>query len=472
MIIEELKKIKLRVYIITLIITAALGSTLLNSYGKKDLISILAATFILLIEIYLLSKDKKASMLLFIISIPILVTARKLCYYNIFIFRITYETIYITILFIVNAKNIFKILKDSYKSADQALWKLLTLFLLMLVFAYNSCIFSSDIFYSFGEVYIGLVTPIMLMLSAIAVLKKEDLKELYYSLFIVMDLSCFYGFMQIIGLRIPLSDVIKNRDSITFGFHNINIFATIIITVIPLVLYSILNKKNTRWEKVFLIFSFILNNVSLFLTYSRGAWICVIISVIIILFNKKYKKTIITCGVLMILFIKPALTYILSRGTDVSLWKNTSIIARVQGIFTDLVIMMKFPFGGGPGTYPSLYKEYAVAGYKLIPESIRLKVSAAPYALENAHNLFLEIGVEFGIVCLILFVTIIINRLIDAFKNYKENKALFSAIVTYSIISMLTGSQFNHKGVITGTLILFLYFGIIHINKENKTNKE
>jgi O-antigen ligase len=467
MIIEEIKKIKLSVYIISFILAAAVGLCFINSYSKKDLISVMVATFILVIEIYLIFKDKKTSVLLFIISIPVLVTARKLCYYNIFIFRITYETIYISILFMANIKSIFEVIRNSYVSADKSLRNLFTLIIILLIFAYNSCFFSNNVFYSLGEVYIGLVAPVMLMLSAIAIFKKDDIKSLYFSLFAAMDLSCLYGFMQIIGLRIPLSEVVKNREYITFGFHNINIFATIIVAVIPLVLYTIIYKTNSNKEKIFLILTFILNNISLFLTYSRGAWICVIISMAIVLFNKKHKKTIVAFGVLVLLFIKPALNYILSRGTNVSIWQNTSIIARMQGIFTDLAIMIRFPFGAGPGTYPSLYKKYAVTGYRMIPESIRYKISVAPYALENAHNLFLEVGVEFGIVCLIVLIILIIYMLLVAVRNYRENVGLFSAIISYSVISMLTGSQFNHKGVITGTLILFLYFGIIQLNNKS-----
>lgn len=466
MIITELKKMKLRIYIIAFIIAAVLSLTFASGYGKKDFISIFIATYFLLIEMYLLSRNKKASVLLFIISIPVLVTARKLCYFNFFIFRVTYETIYITALFTASFNNILKVIRKGIKSEDKNFKNLILLLFILIIFAYNSCSFSSNILYSLGEVYIGLIIPIMFMLSSIAVLKKDDLKGLYYSLFTAMDLSCLYGFIQIIALRIPASQIIKNREYITFGFHNINIFATIIITVIPVVLYSIIFKKNSRKEKIFLIATFILNNISLLLTYSRGAWICVIISIIIILFNKKYKKTIIAVGALMLVCLKPALRFILTRGTYVSLWQNTSIIARAQGIVTDFVMMFNLPFGGGPGMYPDLYKKFAVIGYMLIPEGIRFKISAAPYALENAHNLFLSIGVEFGLVCLFIFLLIIINRLAAIFKNYNENKALFSAIVSYCAISMLTGSELNHKGIITGTLILFLYFGIIQINKE------
>lgn len=465
MIITELKKIKVRVFIIPLFITALVSLTFVTVFGKKDFISIFVATYILLTDLYLLKINKKYSILLFIIAIPVLVTARKLCYFNFFIFRVTYETIYITALFIVCFNDIRYMIINGFKSADKKFKNLNILLLIMILFAYNSCSFSNNIFYSFGEIYIGLIAPIMFMLSVLVVIKKSDIKSLYYSLFTAMDLSCLYGFMQIVGLRIPAGKIIENREYITFGFNNINIFATIIITVIPVVLYSIIFKKNSIKEKIFLTASFILTSVSLLITYSRGAWICVIISIIIILFNKKYKKINLSIGILMILGLKPALSFILTRGTNFSLLKNTSTVARVQGMFTDLLIILKYPFGSGPATYSFMYKMYAVEGYKLIPESIRFKISAAPYALESAHNLFLTMWVELGTVCLMIFLVIIINRIAAVFDNYNENKGIFSAIISYLIISLLTGSELNHKGIITGTLILFLYFGIIEINR-------
>lgn len=461
--IDELKKIKIRIYIIFSMLTVILGFVLVPTYGKKDAISMCLAFLFLILEIYLLFKNKKYSVLLYIVSIPILVTARKLCYFNFFIFRITFETIYISFLFILSYKEVIKLIKKRYGNKNLDIF--MDLLFVLIVFSYNSCFFSTDVFYSLGEVFIAILVPVMFMLSVMALFKKEDIKKILYHLFIAMNISCIYGFMQIISLKIPLSKIIKNREYITFGYNNINIFAGIMILIIPVILYIIVANNNSKKEKIFLYITFGLNTVSLIITYSRGAWICLIISVIIIMFNKKKRKTNIVIGLLMLIALKPALSYILTRGSYASLWKNASTVARIHGAFTDFLIMFKYPFGAGPGTYPYLYKTFAIDGYKLIPEFIRLKISVASYALESAHNLFFTIGAEFGVVCLIVFLVIIINRLTALFKNYKDNRGIFSAMVSYLIISLLTGTELNHKGIITGPLILFLYFAIIELNR-------
>ncbi|HCW04358.1 MAG TPA: hypothetical protein DGK91_07425, partial [Clostridium sp.] len=85
-----------------------------------------------------------------------------------------------------------------------------------------------------------------------------------------------------------------------------------------------------------------------------------------------------------------------------------------------------------------------------MPKSLRDKVVASSNLLEHAHNLWLQIGVEFGIVCLIVFILIVINRIKVIFKDYTFNRGVFTSIVAWVIYSTSTGMEFNHKGVITG----------------------
>ncbi|NFU40230.1 hypothetical protein FDG30_12165 [Clostridium sporogenes] len=57
-----------------------------------------------------------------------------------------------------------------------------------------------------------------------------------------------------------------------------------------------------------------------------------------------------------------------------------------------------------------------------------------------------------------------LNRVKVVFKDYSKNRGLFVSLITYIIFSTLTGNEFNHKGVITGTIIIFLVLGLIEIN--------
>ncbi|WP_242823434.1 O-antigen ligase family protein [Thermobrachium celere] len=315
-----------------------------------------------------------------------------------------------------------------------------------------------------SEVYIGIFIPLAFYFTFVVYFNKNLKKFIYFALFIALDFSCLYGFIQIF-LRIIKTGQIKiDRVYLTFGFHNVNIFAGILILIIPLILEFILFRENNKKEKVFLISSFMLYTISIFITFSRGAWLCFIMAVIISLISKKYSKLLITVSIILIFISKPLFSFIITRGTSTSFLQNESAVARLQSIFTDFEIIKKYPFGIGGGQFKYLFKEYAVKGYLSMPESIRFNSTVAHYALEHAHNLILQICVEFGIIATILFLLIIINRLRSSFIDFNFNRGAFTSIIVYLFFSIITGNEFNHKGVITGTIILYLIFGIIEIS--------
>lgn len=458
-----------KIIILSLIIASILFVLNFRTIGIKDSASIFLATVLLVFDIYLIFKDEKKSLMLFIISFPVLVTARKICYFNLLFISITYESIFVTILFIVKLKVIMSSIKEYSRDKKSLLFKFYITLLLFFIFALNSSIFSLDLFKSLSYIYLGIVVPIMFMLCAISILKKEDIIKVFFSLILSLNFSCIYGVVQIMKDGISIESINKNRALLTFGYHNVNIFAGILITIMPLALEMILykNKSLTKKQKLMLYPSFALQAFALLITFTRGAWITFLLSALILMISKKYSKLLIAFSAVGLVFIKPLFSLIISRGTGgTTFFANQSSMARMQSIFTDFHMMVKYPFGIGAANFYERYKEFAVKGYLSMPEALRWKVNAADYMLEHAHNLLLQIGVEFGVVTLILFIVLIINRIRVMFKNYSDNRALFTSLIIYIIFSVLTGNVFNHKGVITGTLVLFLIFGLIQVNNK------
>ncbi|WP_138206585.1 O-antigen ligase family protein, partial [Haloimpatiens lingqiaonensis] len=339
-------------------------------------------------------------------------------------------------------------------------------------FVYNANTYSVYFFKSMADTYIGVIVPIMFMLVSVSIFNKNDIKKIILSLIFSVDLSCLYGFIQIFKDGISISNINKNRAFLTFGYHNVNIFAGILVTVIPFTLEYILYKKNNKSEKIFLYSSFIIEMFALLVTFTRGAWLTAIIAVFLILISKKYKKFLIAMVVLGAILFKPTMSFILTRGnTLISFFQNESAIARIQSIYTDIRIIKDYPFGVGMSSFPEFYKEFAVRGYLMMPEEFRWKITAAHYMLEHAHNLILQIGVEFGIVALAIFILIIINRIKATISKYEENRMFFVSFIVYIVFSTLTGNEFNHKGVITGTLIIFLIMALIQVNNFEACHK-
>jgi O-antigen ligase len=459
-----LEKKQYPIFALIILISLVLSILFYNKLGAKDAAVFFVGTVLLLVEIYVMKLDRKLSVLVFIVSLPIIVTARKVCYFNILIFRVTYETIYITLLFLASYKDIKGLIRQYLINKDTKTFKLIMLLIMFMVFSYNSSIYSHNIYESVTENYISVVIPIMFMLAVVANFQYDNIKKIYFALIISIDLSCIYGFLQIYMNGITFSTIKSSRELLTFGYHNINIFASILMMIMPFLLQLILYSKNNKVEKLILTISLIVNLSALFITYTRGAWLSFIILVFLILLSRKYKKLIFILFLLFIAVSKPLISYILKRGTNTDILSNESAIARIQSIFTSFTTMFDYPFGTGAKTFATIYKEYLDAGYMIMPESLRYKIKVANYALENAHNLWLQIGVELGIVCLIVFILIMINIFRTAFINYRLNRANIGSLVMFLAFSVLTGFEFNHKGVITNNLILWLVFAMIQIN--------
>lgn len=460
-----------KILLISIVISAVLSSISYMKIGLKSSALLFAGLFSLLFNVYLIYKDKRKSIILFLLLLPIYVTVRRVCYFNILFIRVTFETIYITILTISSAKDIIKTIRGLFKSKDNSSFNYAFLLLAFLIFSANSSFYSPDIWTGLGEVYIGVLAPVMLMLCFITYFNYSDKYGIYYILIATLDFSCVYGFAQLFSRGISPSAIKANRVFLTFGYNNVDIFAAILISVLPLHTEMIFYKKNKKREKLFLYISFALYSISSLITFSRGAWICYIIVIFMTFCSKKYRKFLLALIIPSVFLAKPVLSFILHRGTTTSLLNNESTIARIQSIFTSMLIMRKYPFGIGGLQFADAYKKFSLQGYFSMPENLRLNATAAHYSLEHAHNLFLQIGVEFGIISAVIFIIIIINRLMKAYRNIEYNRGAINSVLIFCIFSLVTGTELNHKGIITGTLILFIIFGIIQLSTEEGKHK-
>ena len=463
---EFLKKNRILLFCLV-IISIVVFVILFRKIGIKDSAMVSIATATLIFELYYASIDMKKSILLFILSFPIFVTARKVVYFDILFIKVSYESIYISIMFIWNIKRIAKIVKVKLYKKDSLSSIFLLLVLVFVALAINSNIFSEHIMQSLSSTFISILVPIMFMLITLVVFEAKDIKNIYFALILSLDFSCFYGFTQVFMNHMSISDIQRTRSLITYGYHNVNIFAGILLLVVPLVLELILYGKLNKKEKIFIYASLITNMVALAITFTRGAWISFLIATFIILISKKYKKVVYLLGIAFLISSKWIIAFILHRGLNVQIFNNESMIARLQAIVASFKIIIQYPFGTGGATFGELYKKFAIDAYLTLPTPFRLKAPVANYTMEMAHNLWLQIAVEFGFVCSILFFIIILNRLKVIFQDYNENRGIFTSIIVYLIFSVLTGIEFDHKGVITGTLIIWLIFTIIELrNKE------
>lgn len=450
--------------IVSLVLVIACGLFSINKIGIKDGAMFTASLVLTVVIIVLAKKEVKKAIYLFIIAMPILVTARKLFYLDLIFLKLNFESLIIIVLFVFNFNKIKDKISKSIESNKSSRWILYSIILFVLS-SYISVIFSTSIVESLQLTTTSIMLPTILLAIIVGVFEKNDIKNIIYSLVICVNFSCLYGFMQAVGVGLDLQLLKESREYVTYGYHNSNIFVIICMMVYPLLLNELLYKKNSVKEKIFLIISILLQSGAMFITFSRGAWLTLAMVCVAILFSKKYKFIFAGIFILGLVASPFVLPKIMSRGeSNEHFLQNTSNTARVQSIVTSVEIIKNNPYGVGFGEFNKNFREYVVDGYLSIDQDLREKMSAPLYSLESAHNFFLNTGVELGALALISIIVLLILKLKECVVNYSDNRAPFIAISMFIFLGLTTGIEINHKGVLTNTYIFWILLGLIYLN--------
>ncbi len=237
----------------------------------------------------------------------------------------------------------------------------------------------------------------------------------------------FAGLLMGIGGVVDYIRVHPERLFSVFG-HEIQfcMLPLYIIYFLPVV-YCFMFKGNTFMQRISAILTFTMLVMCMIFAGSRAAWIAGPISILFVSFliDKKHLKYFIP-GFLICFYVIHFLMPI--RMSDFATYFfRKDIMQAAIGIFRDNIF-----FGAGPGMYEKLVYNYS-KGYVQI----------------HAHNTYLEILAELGIVGLIAFLTIFINFYSRVFKN----------------LSMLKGSanRFLYAGLLASNVacLIFALFGSI-----------
>mgnify|MGYP000957846402 CR=1 FL=1 len=470
-----LKKLldKKNILIIAFLLFIAIISEVLSikTLGIKDGTTFTVSLLSTILILFIGKNNIKKAIYLFIISMPILVTARKGFYLDFVILKLNFESIIILYLFIIHYKEIKANIQSRIQNNKSVRYFLYLLFIFTLG-ALISSIFSKDIFETLRLTITSVLVPILLVLIIISKFDRRDKKALVYSFAISLNLSCLYGVMQILGIGFNISAIKEARESLTFGYHNGNIFVNIALMIFPLLLNELLYEKNKLIEKAFLMLSIMLQVISIFLTFSRGAWLGIAISCALILISKKYKYIFIAATILGLISLPYVLPKILGRGdTSLNFLQITSNTARVLSIITSKEVIKNNLLGVGFGNFNNYYRENVADAYLSINAEVRKYMVAPLYSMEHAHNFFLNIGVEIGVISLIAIILIFIDRIKECIKDYSFNRGIFISIILFVFIGLTTGIELNHKGVITNTYILWILFSMLSLPIKNSVEE-
>jgi|LSQX01.3.fsa_nt_gb O-antigen ligase len=213
---------------------------------------------------------------------------------------------------------------------------------------------------------------------------------------------------------------ISGRVVSTFG--NPNVLAEYLLLTIPIAISLVFAAKKGR-EKISYFSVFGLAMVCLVLTWSRGAWLGLIIAGLIYLLLLNHRTLLLIFGGI---FALPFLPYLMpqsvvSRFTSIGNLADTSTSYRVNiwkgalNIARDFIIS---GIGTGNQAFVTVYPKYSLAG-----------IEGAPHS----HNLYLQLLVEVGIFGLLLFIGAMISFARANFSFYRGDASAKTGLRYISI---------------------------------------
>ena len=178
-------------------------------------------------------------------------------------------------------------------------------------------------------------------------------------------------------------------------FGNPNLFAIFLLLTTPLALWWIFDQKRVV-GRIFFSIVYASQVLCLILTWSRGAWLGWMLSatLFLTLCNRRTLSTLLalcTCGFGLVFYLPEN---VLRRFGSIASTTDSSAHYRLNTWRGVLRMLREHPFGIGSGesAFRTVFPYFAVSGTETVM---------------HAHQVFLEVAVEIGVVGLILFVLVL-----------------------------------------------------------------
>lgn len=340
-----------------------------------------------------------------------------------------------------------------------------------------SLIWSDSFFVSLKELPLFLAGPLLYFIITNNISNERQISRILNILLIVGSLFGIYGIFQYNG--IDFSFWIRNigRQQVFGLFGNVNFFAEYLIVPLPIAVSLFFTTQN-KLKKILLLIGVIVMGASLTATFTRGSYLGFGVSLIFMSFLflisrgknfiKKNRKIFIAISVIIIiitsLFIIPnplnksgtAIEKIKSRISISQLSQSYSIKRRIATWkFTILMIKDHPLLGSGIGTYKYNTLKYQAEFFKQGENR-----SLYPHGFaDKAHNEYLQLWAEIGIVGLGIFIWLIISYFSCGIKILRKIKDEYKQGIIIglmgSVVAVLIDGLFGFPLHLPATVILF-----------------
>lgn len=227
---------------------------------------------------------------------------------------------------------------------------------------------------------------------------------------------------------------------VTSVFDNPNILAIYLLLIFPLALYGAFDPRETPMRRLRLGFFGGAMLLCLILTWTRGAWLALLIVVAFFLLFHSRRTLAVACFLPLPLLAACSFlpSSIYRRFLSIGDLAESSIRYRLytwQGVMR---MIREHPFGIGVGSraFSSVYPHYAVSGTETVV---------------HAHHLLLQISLEMGVVALVIFCTLLVLVFLRALGEGEESGA------GLAITGALIMGAFDHLWYSPGLIALFFF---------------
>jgi putative inorganic carbon (HCO3(-)) transporter len=259
------------------------------------------------------------------------------------------------------------------------------------------------------------------------------------------------GFAQANVMQIVLGEADSYRIAGPIG--DPNFYAQVMVVLVPLALERLMHEKRIIL-RILAGWAFIVSALTVVLTFSRGGFLAMAVSVLVFLIlyppKPNYVPLLMVAAVVILLAIPPSyyerivsLKEIFQAGSVNYRFQDLAIRGRASETLTGLEMFRQHPFlGVGVGNYSYLYQDYA--------KSIGLAPTAS--SARSAHNLYLEVLAERGAVGFTVFMFLIgisVTTVVNARRKFIEAKMnTYAGLATgflVGIIGYLVAAVFVHN---------------------------
>jgi len=286
---------------------------------------------------------------------------------------------------------------------------------------------------------------------------RSYVKIIFYLVIILSAIAAVKGIYQYEFLHI---------DRPKGPFKHPNVFAEHMEIIIPIVIAAILSKQNL-YIKIALSGILLLLFGGLIVTLSRGAWLAVTFSIIVMLIIEKNYKALLLACVPAGLAAAARYDSVLVRLRSIFDLQMQSNAERLYGYYSSFTIIKTNPLTGiGFAHFTDVYPQVA------LPEAKEI--------LPHAHNLVLAYATEAGIVTASAFVVFICLAALYVYTNFSritnKNHRLLVLGISCGVLSLMLHGLVDYTLRRSSILLVFMFLtglglGIVSCYADDKYNK-